>query len=367
MIQGVKTLDEQQNNISEFTVQFFADSVGIDGTVLPLGQISTDVLNVSNDVLIALHEKNLELFKVVEHELFNPNTKKDAVLAGALQRSLDGVLDIVYEFPLYRTLRIDREFGRRLFTHIFQNEPEVFMRFCDKQSVEAAMLAGFFRALLAIYEESISFRTYIAILLDFYYEKLKRRHKEHYAVGLYDFFSNIPMQQEIAKSLPPSPGFQFLQSRKAWVEYTTMPNPKNEKEYIIAERMAFESIGAFLHVDFFRGLINGNAPRRCHNCGRFFLLTDGYDARYCNNIAPGETERTCRKVGAHRKEAQKTEGSLIQAEYKKVYSRLKTRKHRGNIGVDEWNRLVALAQGYKEQAEKGQISEFQLKKLYEKI
>ena len=46
---------------------------------------------------------------------------------------------------------------------------------------------------------------------------------------------------------------------------------------MIAERMVFDSLGAFLHVDFFRGLMHGNAPRRCHNCGRFFLLTGGYD------------------------------------------------------------------------------------------
>lgn len=38
-------------------------------------------------------------------------------------------------------------------------------------------------------------------------------------------------------------------------------------------------------------------PRRCHNCGKYFLLTNGYNTCYCNNIAPGETERTCRKVG----------------------------------------------------------------------
>ena len=367
MIEGAKTLDEQQNSISEFTVQFFADSVSVDGMVLPLGQISTDVLNVGGDVLVALREKNLELFTVLERELFNLNTKKDAALADALQHRLNGVLDIVYELPLYRNLRIDREFGRKLFLHTFQNEPEVFMRLAYPQSMENAALAGLVGSLLAVYDESVSFCTYISILLDFYYEKLKRRNCEHYAVGLYDFFTNIPMQQKIAKSLPPSPGFQFRQSWKAHIEYTTMPNPANEKEYIIAERMAFESIGAFLHVDFFRGLIKGNAPRRCHNCGRYFLLTDGYDTRYCNNIAPSETERTCRKVGAHRKEAQKAGSSLIHAEYRKVYSRLKTRKRRGNISVDEWNRQVALAQDYKEQAEKGQISELELKRLYEKI
>ena len=30
---------------------------------------------------------------------------------------------------------------------------------------------------------------------------------------------------------------------------------------------------------------------------KYFLLTNGYNTCYCNNIAPGETERTCRKVG----------------------------------------------------------------------
>lgn len=367
MIEGVKPLSEKPNTVQEFTVQFFADSVSIDGTILPLGQVSTDVLNLDSDTFAALHEKNNALFTVVEHELFNPDTKKDISLADALQHRLNDVLDIVYEFPLYRSLGIDQAFGKQLFMHTFQNEPELFRQLCDSQSMETAALAGFLMTLKAIVEEGISFRRYVTVLLDFYYDRLNRRNTEHYAIGLYDFLRNIPMQHEIKKSLPPYPGFEFLQTRKAFIEYTTMPNPQSEKEYIITERMVFNSIGAFLHVDFFRGLMHGNAPRRCHNCGRFFLLSSGYDARYCNNIAPGETERTCRKIGAHRKEAQKAGDSLIQAEYKKVYSRLKTRRYRGKISYDEWNKQVALAQEYKEQAEKGQLSEFKLKRLYEEM
>jgi hypothetical protein len=367
MVSGIKTLSEKENSIQEFTVQFFADSVWVGSTILPLGQVSTDVLNLPDDLLMPELQKRIHtLFTAVEQELFNPNTKKDAALANALQRKLNDVLDIVCVLPLYRSLQIDWEFGRNLLPHTFQNETEMFARLCDPSSAEAAVFAGLLTALRAIIEDGLSFRTYISVLLDFYYEKLNRRNSEHYAVGLYDFLRNIPMQQQIAQSLPPYPGFQFLQSRRARIEYTTMPNPDNEKEYIIAERMVFDSIGAFLHVDFFRGLIHGNAPRRCHNCGRFFLLSDGYDTRSCNNIAPGETERTCRKVGAHRKEERKAE-SAIQAEYKKVYSRLKTRRRRGKISVDEWNRQVAVAQDYKEQAERGEISEFELKRVLEKM
>ena len=58
---------------------------------------------------------------------------------------------------------------------------------------------------------------------------------------------------------------------------------------------------------------------------------------------------------------------MIQLEYKKLYSRLKTRKSRGEIDKEEWNQKVALAQNYKDQAEWGEISEFELKRRYEEI
>lgn len=43
---------------------------------------------------------------------------------------------------------------------------------------------------------------------------------------------------------------------------------------------------------------------RRKDCGRYFLLTSGHNTRYRNNIASGEINRTCRKMGAHRKEVQ---------------------------------------------------------------
>lgn len=49
----------------------------------------------------------------------------------------------------------------------------------------------------------------------------------------------------------------------------------------------------------YRGMAAGNIPRRCHNCGRWFLLVGAYDTVYCRRTAPGETKRTCRQVGAH--------------------------------------------------------------------
>ena len=36
----------------------------------------------------------------------------------------------------------------------------------------------------------------------------------------------------------------------------------------------------------YRGMAAGNIPRRCHNCGRWFLLVGAYDTVYCRRTAP---------------------------------------------------------------------------------
>lgn len=128
----------------------------------------------------------------------------------------------------------------------------------------------------------------------------------------------------------------------------------------------FNSLIDCLQAEFYRGLAMGERPRRCHNCGRYFLLTFGYNTCYCNNIAPGETARTCRKVGAHRKEAHGN-CTPAQKEYRKVYNRLKARKQRGKISEDEWNTAVARAQELVAQSERGELSDEELKRLLEEL
>ena len=154
----------------------------------------------------------------------------------------------------------------------------------------------------------------------------------------------------------------FTPSCSMEVSFVPMQRPKrHEKESFIAEKVTFGSLTDFLRMEFYRGLTLGNEPRRCHNCGRHFLLAAGYNTCYCNNIAPGETERTCRKVGVHRKEAQgRANRTPAKVEYDRAYIRLKQRKLRGKISVDEWNTAVAKAQELLEQSEQGKLTDEEL-------
>ena len=63
-------------------------------------------------------------------------------------------------------------------------------------------------------------------------------------------------------------------------------------------------------------------------------------------------------MGTHRKEAKERAGATpAQKEYAKAYNRLKMRKQRRKISVDEWNAAVRKAQELKAQNERGELSD----------
>ena len=150
------------------------------------------------------------------------------------------------------------------------------------------------------------------------------------------------------------------------VSFVSVKHHKKRGGATIAERMVFDELSSFFYMELYRGMAAGNLPRRCDNCGKWFLLTSGYDIRYCTSVAPDETSRTCRQVGAHRKEKERNGTEFIRREYSRTYNRLKQRKNRGAITVDEWNTAVASAQELCDRARRGEVTDAELKRLLDK-
>ncbi|MCL2486143.1 MAG: DUF6076 domain-containing protein [Oscillospiraceae bacterium] len=358
---------EKEDKVQEFTAHFYDDVVKTGDEILPIGQVSTEILNLPEQLFYDLRDKSMALLNGV-NSLFNSNIQKDSAIIASVQKDLNAVWEVLFELPPFRYLRLDRETPRNLLLLASTKHREEFEKSITPGTRENEILRDFFEKIISASDEISVFYNYVSTMLDLCFEDLKKRNAEHYAVGVYKFFSDESTINEIMKMFPPLPRFVFQQSRAVSIEYIPMPSPTNNKVYCLAERMEFTSLGDFLHIDFFRGLTKGNVPRRCHNCGRFFLLTAGYDTCYCNNIAPGETEKTCRKVGAHRKEAEKAKNRTpVQAEYAKVYSRLKTRKCRGKISGDEWNAAVAKAMEIRDLAERGEIGDVEMRRLFWEI
>ena len=335
----------------QFTVFFYDDHVFIGGKEYPIGQRCVDVVNLGETVLEEINRRVWEFIPVAQ-ALLSEKTDSAASLA---QEKLNAVWAIVFSLPVYRDLNMDEECSYHTFQRLMADKDK-WAQVQDPASEGyysyQGMLAGF-----ACFTDNLRrFRQQIIRMAERYFEPLKRRNSNAYADAYSSFYADMLL---VGAQLFHE---DFDQSFPMEVSFVPMMHRTEQDTMFIAEKATFNSLTNFLRTEFYRGLAKGNAPRRCHNCGRYFLLTEGYNTCYCNNIAPGETNCTCRKVGAHRKEAQgKANRTPAQKEYDRTYNRLKVRKQRGKISTNEWNAAVAAAQELVAQSERGELTDEELK------
>lgn len=351
-VEGVFTYTYDQ-----FTAFFYGDHVYIGGKEFPTGQCAVDTLNLDESVLDEI-DRRVQEFIPAAQALLTEKTDGAAALA---QERLNAVWNLIFTLPVYRNLPMDEENSYHLFERLMADE-EKWAQVQDPTSEGYAMYQGMLAALPRFADSLRAFRRQVTLMVDQYFEPLKRRGANAYA-GAYSFF--YAHMLSVGAHLFHE---DFRQSFPIEVSFVPMMQSTKEENIFIAEKATFSTLTDFLRTEFYRGLAIGNAPRKCHNCGRYFLLTDGYNTCYCNNIAPGETERTCRKIGAHRKEAQgRANQTPARKEYTKTYNRLKQRKNRGKISVDEWNAAVAKAQGLLGQSERGKLADEELRKKLDQL
>lgn len=275
---------------------------------------------------------------------------KDEKASPAVQEKLNVVFDLLLEVPPHQDMDLDIRTSYHVFPMLVEDK-EKWNEVTTPGTDDFKRMENFISTIENLSQEMIRVLNQIGAILALHFEELTRRTKDAYAFAFTRYYMT---------ALKNAPDMDWELKTDAAIEFVPVYGFDDSHRPIIAERMQFNNLTSFLYIDFFRGLIHGNCPRRCHNCGKYFLLTAGYNICYCNNIAPGETERTCRKVGAHKK-AEKAFETPVQQEYRKAYNRLKVRKNRKKISADEWNAKVAQAQEWKEQAERGQLSDEELR------
>lgn len=337
--------------VDDFTVIFHSDRVFVREQEYPVGQCVVDILNLEEEVLDGIDQGMKDFYHAVRN-VWLEDTEESVYQA---QEKLRDVWTLVSALPVYRDLDIDWSqpikqnalLLEKLWSRLRQIPPE------GQAEVDEHL-----RTITGAGELLRIFRKQIALMLEGYFEPLDRRNPEAYAVGMFQFYSDMVTAELVGQDT-----YELDHSFPLKVRFVPMVSPSDGEKIILAEQARFSSLLDFLEVEFFRGLAVGNAPRRCRNCGKYFLLTEGYNTCYCNNIAPGETERTCRKVGAHRKEARDRAGRTpAQVEYDRAYNRLKQRKNRKKISLDEWNAAVAKAQELLAQSGRGELTDEELKR-----
>lgn len=113
------------------------------------------------------------------------------------------------------------------------------------------------------------------------------------------------------------------------------------REAEVVEKMYFDRLLDFVYVEFMKGLQRGFIPKRCANCGRWFLQTPGATFAYCAGPAPEDPSKTCREIGAASSFKDKVANNEVwqvqQRAYKKYYART-MRKDMTKSEFEAWTR-----------------------------
>ena len=348
---SIKSLDEKPFDFGYITAQFYKDYVIIGKEKVSLGQISTEILELSDEQLDNLKTVLADLRKAFLEKLYGEYESNLMIISSC---SFDGfapylskALDVILTLPLYDRFEFDKRRYISEFREIYETYPK-----SESRSILNRILVG----LLSINDEVLIFKIYATAFVDLYIENVTARTPEHFAHAIYQFLNNKELQQNLETLIPKYPAITFKAEMPANIEYVTCPDPDCKENYILAERVIFRSIGGFLNSDLFRGLNVKHSPKRCHNCKRFFLLPTGHDTHYCNKVAPNDPKgRTCSKVGAHKKENSDEFRSPIKKEYDRTYDRLAKRKSSG-LDYSKWLEQSTLAMDIQDRGESGEIS-----------
>lgn len=123
--------------------------------------------------------------------------------------------------------------------------------------------------------------------------------------------------------------------------YEIFTDPNGDKH--LCEGAEFNSLGAFLYFDFFRGLALQSMPRRCSNCGKYFLQRTGKYSSYCERPLKDDKTKTCRDVGAKRKYADKCKTDPVWLTYNRAYKAHYARymkKKMTTAEFEQWSRYA---------------------------
>lgn len=338
-----------------FDVLFGKKSSIVAGKEYPLGYFAAEAMDIDDAILAEL--KKLTQQASQEFDMFL--TARTASGAGMAIQALDRAWDLVRQLPLYNKVpyRDGRGSSVSGIVRELRSDEQKLDRMLTVGTTENEMLRRWHGMYDRLADDLKRFRYDTDDMLTDYFEELPSRRPEAYAAAFeacMESFREIYMQTEEDEDLA------YMNKRRlnfpVSISFVVERDQKTGLPFM-AERMTFEDLISFLYMDLYRGMAAGNVPRQCHNCGKWFLAIGAYDTVYCQRVAPGETSRTCRQVGAHRKEKKKNGRDFAYREYARVYNRLKTWKQRGKISEEKWQRQVAYIQELKAEFLAGGMSD----------
>lgn len=327
---------------SVLTLDFWEEEVIYEGQAFPAGTLSCHALNIPDDVISKMETlcKNLNQFMVT----FNSGKGDPALLPAARQSTLKLLELMLAQKPFcYFNGAAFRGLIEKAFV---PNSVKIANAF-----IQAQRTGKLTEQLEGRYEDGILLCRLLPVLAHLGYSlKEFKATMVPFAEQIHSAEKRIDISyaEIFQQYFPKEPTFQdaggWMSMTNATQQYVTIPHPERGHALLV-KRMHYVSFVGMLRADFFEGLRWGHGPKRCLNCNRWFLTTNGYLTKYCDGLDPKDPRgRTCRSVGAKLGEKEDPKGHTIKQEYETRRNSVSKAVHRGSMDKELAIIIMTLAE-----------------------
>lgn len=324
------------------TLDFRADKMIYNTHTMPTGTLACQALNIPRDRISQILEYTPPLTAMVDD--FNRHICSQELLEPA-KASAHAIITLMQDQPPFNYL--DVEIIHQTIDALFRPEmcdayPKLYQIDRKSQTDELTCGALILKDTLEEYVFALehlgySLRKYLDGMTEFAEEldKLENRKLD----GL---------TRATAKRFP---GIISFDDESTWMsganegcQYLVMKDDKGNR--VISRRNHYQSVVGMFRADFFEGLAVGHAPKKCLNCGRWFLTLDGRHTKYCDRIDPNsEKGELCRSVGNRKRRGfrEKAEDNHFKKLYTTRCDSIRSRVDRGKLDpqIAETAKLLA--------------------------
>ena len=139
-----------------------------------------------------------------------------------------------------------------------------------------------------------------------------------------------------------------IDAPQANIQYAVLEPEGCQPELV--EKMYFDRLLDFVYVELMRGLQKGYVPKRCANCGRWFLQSPGATYAYCDGPVPGQEGKTCREVGASANFQEKVRNNEIWKLHQRAYKKYFARTRKGTMSKPDFEAWAREAEQLRDEA-----------------
>lgn len=308
-----------------FKALFSNDDIEIEEKNYKHGEILTDFLNYDPTSFLEAVEKM---------KRFMEDDDSEKYLEAELRTE-----ELLMQMPLYRDFAFRREqlAFRRAFFHEYRN-------FEDYQR---------------LYEDLKQIDRYRWFVREMFYEDGKVERNKFPQLIYHNCIDAFVSGTSLGES-------HMVDPADTSVQYEWRKSKADGKPHIY-EKMLFKRIIDFWYVDLFKAIMNQYSPKPCKHCGRFFLQEPGLTFEYCTNIAPGETEKTCRDIGATVSFQLKIKNNPIWSIYQRAYKKYHARLTKGTMNSNDFYNWMAEAEKLRDKALKKRLKDVDLEEYARRL